>query len=105
MNPSDEFDLIAGGISRIFERELIITEIAEIQVDIINIPNKCGNCDHWMKSSKCPREVRDISGRLKAVNSCNGLSCHLFIESAFSCNHKETLKNRIKELTKRLRGE
>lgn len=43
---------------------------------------RCGNCDNWMKSSKCPQE-KNVKGRNQGP-SCEGIACKSYVEETFS---------------------
>ncbi len=43
---------------------------------------RCGNCDHWMKSSLCPHE-KNVNGYSRGP-SCDEMPCGKFTESTWS---------------------
>ena len=53
---------------------------------------RCGNCNNWMKSSKCPKEV-NVNGRSKGP-SCEGFACPSFVEDSL---HTDIFKKQIAE--------
>lgn len=46
---------------------------------------RCGNCDHWMKSSECPKEV-NVKGRSQGP-SCEGIACKSFVEKSYGMEY------------------
>lgn len=60
---------------------------------------RCGNCDHWMKSSQCPRE-RNVNGYSRGP-SCDELPCTKFARAPW---REKPLRDELAELRK-LQGE
>lgn len=56
---------------------------------------KCGNCDHWMKSSQCPQE-RNVNGR-RSGPSMNGFACAKFTESRSALTNPQHLRDMAAE--------
>jgi hypothetical protein len=57
---------------------------------------RCGQCDNWMKSSQCPREV-NIKGRNQGP-SCKSMPCDKFVESRSAVQQRESLTLKIETL-------
>lgn len=65
------------------------TAIRDLSDRIKLIGTHCGDCDKWMKSSACPREI-NIKGRLFGP-SCNSPICDEFVECSTATNNRAKL--------------
>ena len=47
-----------------------------------SVGKRCGDCEHWMKSSDCPREKRDDNKNPSKIGlpTCNSFPCEKFKE-------------------------
>lgn len=72
-------------------------KMAELRRDIARVGTACGGCDHWMKSSLCPRETRNNAGR-RVGPSMNGPKCSKFQENPWDTQRREELKAKLAAL-------
>jgi len=89
MNVNAIFDavIMAGKLIALEHR------IAEKKAQINSVNQKrCGNCDHWMKSSCVPEKKH------KQFKSMNSLSCNDFVLSWSSNMLSNEFKSELKEL-------
>lgn len=68
--------------------------MAELAVAIAKV--RCGDCDHWMKSRRCPRE-HNVNGRNKGP-SCEGSICEQFSEDSSSAGLRAKRKAELDNL-------
>jgi hypothetical protein len=67
-----------------------LDRIRKLRARIIVIGSVCGDCDKWMKSSQCPREVSTMSGYNKGP-SCGEFKCNSFVESVAATKLRDEL--------------
>jgi len=71
-------------------------EINRVRKDLRELNTVCGDCNHWMKSSECPRE-KNINGRNHGP-SMGDFICNKFVTSYSAIARKESLEKQLKEL-------
>ena len=70
-----------------------IAKIRELTIDIRNVGTVCGDCDLWMKSSYCPREV-NVNGRRRGP-SMNAAICGKFEECWSATERRKDLQDKL----------
>lgn len=68
-----EIDRVIDGLNKI---SLIAQLRDKVRVAADAKRNRCGGCDHWMKSRQCPKE-RNVGGMSRGP-SCDDLACSSF---------------------------
>lgn len=58
--------------------------IRELRDDLFKAERRCGSCQHWMKSRKCPRE-RNVDGMSRGPSG-DSLKCPQFVMTAASAD-------------------
>lgn len=66
-----------------------IHKMRELGAEIRGIGTKCGDCQHWMKSSSCPRE-HNVNGYTRGPSS-GDFKCGKFVETKAAADRRETL--------------
>lgn len=58
--------------------------------------NRCGECQHWMKSADCPRELRDDAKNPTKIGlpTCGTIACEKFEMSDFYKKKKAKRKGK-----------
>lgn len=67
------FEAIAAAAQAMSEAQQRADKLAELRQRAVK---NCGNCDHWMKSSRCPLE-KNVKGQTQGP-SCNHYPCGKF---------------------------
>lgn len=85
-----------SGIDRVIDGLNKISLIAQLR-DKVRVAtdakrNRCGGCDHWMKSRSCPKE-RNVGGMSRGP-SCDAPACSSF---SITTNEIETRSRRANE--------
>lgn len=75
--------------ARMSEHVQRMDRVRRLTADIAKIGRTCGDCDKWMKSRECPREV-NVGGRSRGP-SCASPRCGQFIEDRFSTKRRAEL--------------
>jgi len=60
MSAVQDFDRLIDAVSKISALGRLRDKVAEALATDSRV---CGNCNHWMKHSECPRETRNNHGR------------------------------------------
>lgn len=71
--------------------------IREVQEKLRRVGRRCGDCDNWMKSSQCPREV-NVRGMNRGP-SCEAPICGKFVETSYAVKQREQLASELQSLT------
>jgi hypothetical protein len=79
MTPDQIIDRMLDADLKRQRRLWVAQRIRYLSIDVLS--PKCGNCQHWMKSSRCPRESND-NGRQRGP-SVSGIPCSKFIENGW----------------------
>jgi hypothetical protein len=73
-----------------------VAKVRELRAEI-NRPERCGDCDHWMKSRQCPRE-HNVNGRNRGP-SMNASVCPSFAKTSVAEDRRAKLVAELSTLT------
>ena len=90
MNAEQTFDSIITGVQILSDMCRVRDLLAEWR---LADKKKCGNCEHWMKASQCPKET-DVKGRPHGP-SMNDAVCSQFKVTSEARQLKEQRRHNI----------